>query len=219
MPKTSTRPDSPEPASGRLPRPPAPRRPPPAFGGGPPPPTREPLVSNAVLGTLIFVICEVMFFAGMISAFLIVKGAALGDWPPAGQPRLPIEETALNTAALLLSGVLIALAQRSASAGRSPARQLLGGIALGAFFVGFQGFEWLGLIREGLTLTSSNHGSFFYLIVGTHAAHAVAALVALLACFVLLQGGRLRPSTFHASQTFWYFLVGLWPVLYGLVYL
>ena len=44
---------------------------------------------------------------------------------------------------------------------------------LGAFFVVFQGAEWLALIGQGLTLTSSALGSFFYLIVGSHGLHAV----------------------------------------------
>jgi len=49
--------------------------------------------------------------------------------------------------------------------------EFLGGAALvlGAFFVVGQGLEWLALLRHGLTLTSSQLGSFFYLIVGLHA--------------------------------------------------
>ena len=31
--------------------------------------------------------------------------------------------------------------------------------------------------------------------------------------------GTLRLSRFWAAQVFWYFVVGLWPVLYVLVYL
>ena len=180
----------------------------------------EPLVANAVLATLIFVMCEIMLFAGLISAFTIVRTSSLGMWPPPGQPRLPLEETAINTAALLLSGVVLWYAERAFK--RDPAsaqRPLLLTIGLGTFFVAFQGAEWMALIREGLTLTSSNHGSFFYLIVGTHALHAIAALVALAAAFGLLRRGRLPPSTFHAAQVFWYFVVGLWPLLYLRVYL
>ena len=40
----------------------------------------------------------------MISAFLIVKGGS-AVWPPPGQPRLPIEATAFNTAVLLASAL------------------------------------------------------------------------------------------------------------------
>ena len=44
------------------------------------------------------------------------------------------------------------------------------------FFVVFQGFEWVRLIGEGLTMTSGTLGAFFYLIVGMHALHAFAAI-------------------------------------------
>ena len=181
---------------------------------------QEPLVSNAVLGTLIFVMCEAMLFAGLISAFVIVRTQAIGPWPPLGQPRLPVEETALNTLALLASGVLVWIAHRVYRGDPERAgRPLLAAIALGAFFVVFQGVEWAALLREGLTLTSSTHGSFFYLIVGMHALHAVAALVALAAVWLLLQRRSLVPSRLSAAAVFWYFVVGLWPILYVRVYL
>jgi cytochrome c oxidase subunit 3 len=166
------------------------------------------------------VIVEVMLFAGLISAFSIVRTSALGAWPPPDQPRLPVEETAFNTVALLVSGLLLVLAHRAFRLDPARARlPLLLAILLGAFFVVFQGVEWLALIREGLTLTSSNHGSFFYLIVGMHALHAVAALVALVYVWVVLQRARLIPSRFYAAELFWYFVVGLWPFLYVRVYL
>jgi cytochrome c oxidase subunit 3 len=183
-------------------------------------PRRVPVVSNAVLGTLMFVIIEAMLFAGLISAFLIVKTSALGAWPPPGQPRLPVGETAFNTVALLMSGALLFVANRMFRA--DPARAklpLLGAILLGAFFVTFQGIEWAALLREGLTLTSSTHGSFFYLIVGMHALHAVAALVVLSCVWLLLHRARLNRNLFHGAQIFWYFVVGLWPILYAQVYL
>ncbi len=183
-------------------------------------PRRVPVVSNAVLGTLMFVIIEAMLFAGLISAFLIVKTSALGAWPPPGQPRLPVGETAFNTVALLMSGALLFVANRMFRADPTRAKlPLLGVILLGAFFVTFQGIEWAALLREGLTLTSSTHGSFFYLIVGMHALHAIAALVVLSYVWLLLHRARLNRSLFHGAQIFWYFVVGLWPILYAQVYL
>jgi heme/copper-type cytochrome/quinol oxidase subunit 3 len=180
---------------------------------------RSQLVAHSVLGTLIFVIAEAMLFGGMISAFMIVRAGAV-VWPPPGQPRLPVEETAFNTAALLLSGVALFLANRAYRRDRARARWLaLLSVLLGAVFVVFQGAEWAALIREGLTLTSSSLGSFFYLIVGTHALHAVAALAVLVWVWVLMARRKLKPSTFAAAQIFWYFVVALWPILYLRVYL
>jgi len=181
---------------------------------------RTPIVPNGVLGMLIFVIVEAMMFAGLISAFVIVQAAAVGSWPPPGQPRLPAGETAINTVALLLSGVALLFAQRSFRSEPARAlRPLLVSILLGAFFVLFQGAEWVALIGRGLTLTSSTHGSFFYLIVGMHGLHAVAALGLLAFIAWRLQQGRLTQDLLSAGQVFWYFVVGLWPILYIQVYL
>lgn len=182
-------------------------------------PRPTPLVPNAVLGMVVFLFTEVMLFAGLISAHTIARASSVVGWPPPGQPRLPFEETALNTAALLLSGVVVFVAQRLLRRDRQRAFQALAlGVALGAFFVGFQGVEWVGLIREGLTLTSSTHGAFFYLIVGVHALHALAALAALGWAGRRMKRGLLPPSSFAAVALFWYFVVGVWPVIYLRVY-
>lgn len=180
---------------------------------------RTPILSNGALAMLIFVLAEVMLFAGLISAFSIIRASAL-VWPPLGQPRLPLEETAINTAALLLSGVVLAYAHRAFR--RRPAqalRPLWIAIALGAFFVVFQGIEWVALVGQGLTLTSSVLGSFFYLIVGLHGLHAVAALFGLIYAARRLQRRWFGPGPLVAASIFWYFVVLLWPFLYLRVYL
>lgn len=178
-------------------------------------------VPNAVLGMIIFVAAEVMFFAALISAHTIARASAMGGmWPPPGQPRLPVERTGINTAALLASGVLLWLANRFLlRAPKSAQRYLEAAIVLGAAFVSLQGVEWVRLIREGLTLTSSSHGSFFYLIVGTHALHAVAAIIALSWVYIRFRRGKLKTEVFTATQVFWYFVVLLWPIIYLRVYL
>ena len=76
----------------------------------------------------------------------------------------------------------------------------------------------MALLRAGLTMTSSVLGSFFYLIIGLHALHAVIALGVLATALIRLQEGRLRPELFAAAQVFWYFVVGVWPLIYFRVY-
>ncbi len=193
---------------------------------------REPAVPSPVLGTIIFVFTEIMFFAGLYSAHTIAESSAPLGWPPPDQPRLPWEETAVNTVALLLSGVFVAVAGRlhaknAADARSTPMEErderaalppLALGLFLGAFFVFAQGVEWVALVREGLTLTSSTHGAFFYLIVGAHGLHALGALVALGWALARLVRGRLGVVAFQAVQVFWFFVVGVWPALYWKVY-
>jgi cytochrome c oxidase subunit 3 len=183
-------------------------------------PSRQPIVPNAVLGMLLFVIAEAMLFAGLIAAFTIVKAGTLGSWPPLGQPRLPIEATAFNSGVLLLSGVVLFWA-RSAfrEAPKRAQNPLLIAVLLGVFFVAFQGWEWIALIKQGLTITTSTHGSFFYLIVGVHALHAVGALCVMAIAWARLYRGQPDADLFAAAQVFWYFVIGVWPVIYLQVYL
>ncbi|MCH2119342.1 MAG: cytochrome c oxidase subunit 3 [Pirellulales bacterium] len=179
---------------------------------------REPLLPNAVLAMLIFIVVEVMTFAGFISAFIIAK-AQYNVWPPPNQPRLPIEATGLNTLALIASGVLIYIAGRKfAQSPKSARLWMLLSILLGTFFVLAQGYEWVQLLNEGLTLLSNQYGSFFYMIVGAHAIHAIAAILTLV--YLYIQGLRdnLTANGLWAGQIFWYFVVGIWPLLYILVY-
>lgn len=186
----------------------------------PEPAPRPQLMSNGVMGMLLFIFTEVMFFAGLISAHSIVRSQAAGQmWPPFGQPRLPIEETAINTAALLVSGMILVFTwfafRREPTNARIP---LLLAIMLGTFFVGFQGVEWVALLGEGLTMQSSTYGGFFYLIVGSHAIHAVAALIALGWAWSRLDKGQLTSTQLATVSAFWYFVVLLWPLLYLKVY-
>jgi heme/copper-type cytochrome/quinol oxidase subunit 3 len=183
---------------------------------------RPAAVPSGVLAMLVLVSAEIMLFAGMISAFVIGRaGAGALGWPPADQPRLPVAATAVNTGLLLLSGAVLAGAQVALREGRrARAGALLAtALGLGALFVAWQGYEWVALIHFGLTLTSSTFGAFFYLIVGAHAAHAVAALVALGWAASGVRSGRLAPARLQAVSVFWYFVVGLWPILYLVVYL
>jgi cytochrome c oxidase subunit 3 len=176
---------------------------------------------NSVLAMIIFIVTEIMFFAALMSAHTIARATVPGGlWPPVGQPRLPIERTGFNTAMLLLSGVLLFISSRRARDGYEKAHAYLAGaIATGVAFVMLQGVEWVALLREGLTMQSSTHGAFFYLIVGAHALHAVVAIAVLTAIYFPMRRGTLAPSTFAATQVFWYFVVLVWPVIYLRVYL
>ena len=77
---------------------------PPGGDDGLPPerPAREPAVSNARLGMLVFLAFESMFFAGLLGAYLVFRLGATA-WPPPGEPYLPIRVTWVSTGILLFS--------------------------------------------------------------------------------------------------------------------
>ena len=102
---------------------------------------RRDVVPSSVLAMLLIVGAEVMFFAGLISAFTIARaGAEAGRWTTPSAPLLPVTSTLSNTAALLLSGVCVFMAHRRIKQQRPGAERLLmAGCLLGALFVVLQG--------------------------------------------------------------------------------
>lgn len=179
---------------------------------------RTPLVPSGVMGMLIFVFTELMLFGGFLSAFTIIRSGSVA-WPPPGQPALPFEQTAFNTGLLLLSGVMLFVTRRRFDRDRASARvPMLVAMGLAATFVVLQGREWAALLGQGLTLTSSSLGSFFFLVIGLHALHVVIALAMLVYTWLRLRRGWLASSQLATTEVFWYFVVGVWPAVWLVMY-
>jgi heme/copper-type cytochrome/quinol oxidase subunit 3 len=195
----------------------------PAFGGGPPAASGEPVVSNARLGLLMLLAAEAMLFAGLIGAYLVFRlGSSV--WPPPFQPRLPTAVTGVNTLVLIGSGLTMRLALRAIRLdnGAGLVRRLWETLFLGGLFLAIQGFEWVRLIRFGLTMSSGVYGATFYTLIGCHGLHVLAAVLWL--GIVQLQARRGRYTRrqhtgVEICAMYWTFVVALWPMLYGLVYL
>jgi heme/copper-type cytochrome/quinol oxidase subunit 3 len=172
---------------------------------------------------MFFLGAEVMFFAGLVSAFLVLRIAA-PLWPPPLQPRLPVLVTGVNTLVLLASSVVLVTAM--AAHRRRDGVRLRRGLAitavLGALFLAIQGYEWAQLLHYGLTLSSGIYGATFYTLIGAHAAHVIAALTWLAITLALAARGRFagrRAAAVTACAMYWHFVVALWPILYVAVYL
>ncbi len=211
------------------------------FGQGPPAPPGDPpvggddpipepegdsprsVVGNGYIGIAVFLGAEAMFFAGLIGAFLVFRyGSQI--WPPPFQPRLPLGITSVNTAVLLLSAWTMVRASIAWKCGNRPksVRYLLLTSVLGLVFLVVQGSEWARLIHFGLTISSGVYGGTFYTLIGFHGLHVLGAVVWLVSVFFVLRdapfGSRSR-TRLELCAIYWYFVVGLWPVLFGLVYL
>ena len=213
--------ERPQRANGHVPPPP-----PPTGGGDGPerdPGPRRPLLDNVRLAMLFLICGEVMFFGGLVSAFLVLRVTAV-QWPPPLQPRLPVGVTGANTLVLLASSVAMAAAVRTLQQRdrRLLVRRLLIAGGLGALFLCVQGYEWIRLVGYGLTMWSGAYGTTFYTVIGTHAAHVLAAVVWVGVTAWLAALGRFvdgRASALRACAIYWHFVVALWPILYVAVYL
>jgi cytochrome c oxidase subunit 3 len=161
-------------------------------------------ITKGELAMALFLMAEAMLFAGLISACALLRANYPGQWPPPNQPRLPVPITLANTLILLLSGTSLAM-----SRGRS--RFIALTIALATTFLAIQGWEWSRLISFGIADNVGTYAAIFYALIGVHALHAIGGLIAVLWLWRQHHSSR-------APYMYWYFVVGVWPILYALVY-
>lgn len=186
------------------------------------PPARNNALSNEVLGTSLAVLAEITMFTGLIAGLIILR-SQFTNWPPLGQPRLPIEVTALNSLVLFGSGFAVGGAVDAMKRGERDGvlPRLRQALTLASLFLLVQGYEWARLIGYGLTAVSHVYGALFYTIVGAHALHVAAALLFL----TLVQRRFTREpapndaAVLNALGVYWLFVVGIWPMIYVMVYL
>jgi heme/copper-type cytochrome/quinol oxidase subunit 3 len=175
-------------------------------------------VDHRKLGMWFFLATEVMFFGGLLTAFLHTK---------ARQPGLEITPESLllvggNTFVLVTSSLLVAQALDAARRDRrrSANLYLLAAAILGLVFLAGQAYEFSVLSREGLTWTGSLFGSAFYTLTGTHGLHVLIGVIWAAAVLV----GSLRSRSLGALRVeifglYWHFVDIVWLVLFTLIYL
>jgi heme/copper-type cytochrome/quinol oxidase subunit 3 len=174
------------------------------------------------LGVLLFIGSEIMLFAGLLAVYTAFRFGNL-TWPSA-QLYLPVKVTWVNTFFLLSSCYTM---YRAVSAGKKDQQgplvtSLTVTALLGTLFVSIQGYEWIQLIRVGFTITTGVYGATFYLLIGCHALHVLGAVIWLLVVVWLARQGRFPSHRFVGVEVcawYWYFVGGLWVLLFALVYL
>jgi len=180
-------------------------------------------ISNARLAILIVIAAEIMFFTGLVGAYIVFRLSAKA-WPPADLPRLPIGITAANTVVLFASLVPMTRALRGIRRDDrlGAAHHVMWTAILGAVFLAVQGLEWTRLVAHGLTLSSGTYGSTFYVLIGCHGLHVMVAVIWLAVVAVLARNGGFTAARHAALETcaiYWYLVCGLWAFLFPLVYL
>lgn len=177
-----------------------------------------------ILGMYLFIASELIAFITLLFILFWLRSGLVGDWPPLDQPRLPLGITGINTVFLLVSGYTMHRAYRAVKQSLTAqlTRWLMITCVLGVVFLTVQGFEWIRLIRFGLSMTSSLYGAMFYTIIGLHAVHVLVTVLVLLYLWVRSSSGVYTAEKHTGvvlGYLFWLFVVLIWPVLYVLVYL
>ncbi|MGZ6544205.1 MAG: cytochrome c oxidase subunit 3 [Actinomycetota bacterium] len=176
-------------------------------------PQRE--MSGPVLGMVLFVASEAMFFGAFFAGYFTIKDNAK-VWPPPGIPHLKIDIATLLTIILVASSLVIQLSLRSIRRGDERRARLLLGItiALGVTFLLLQLYDYSQL---GFGVKDGTFGTLFYVMTGIHMAHVFGGVVFLTLVFGQAMGGALTPSnhdSLAAGAIYWDFVDVVWLLLF-----
>ncbi|MDH4143440.1 MAG: cytochrome c oxidase subunit 3 [Gemmatimonadota bacterium] len=186
-------------------------------------------ISNPVLGMLLFITSEVMFFAGLFAAYFNVRAAA-PQWPPVNPETgeafhlaiLPLVGPA--TVILILSSFTCQMAvwaiRRDDRVGFI--RAIAVTFTIGVVFLLMQAADYILLAEEGITLSAGTFGTTYFTLTGFHGAHVFGGAIML--GVVLYRGMAGQFSARHhdaveAASLYWHFVDVVWILLFSLLYL
>jgi len=197
------------------------------------PASRPNLVS---VGTIVWLSSELMFFAALFAMYFTIRSVDKGQRLPWPGAHLNLTLGSINTTVLLLSSVTCQLGVFAVERGQIKRTGSIWNMSrwglrewyvlsflMGLYFVLGQGYEYLSLIRDGLTLSSSGYGSVFFIPTGFHGLHVTGGLIA----FLFLLGRTYAARTFTQEQQtsaivvsyYWHFVDVVWIGLFTTIYL
>ncbi len=182
-------------------------------------------MNAGVLGMVLFIGSEVMFFAAFFAAYFIARSNAQ-SWPPHFEGREPFDGlpqllTAANTGLLVFSSFTIWWAEKRMRAGdrKGLHRGLLLTIFLGATFLIIQINEYAHL---EFSPQDTIFGTTFYMLTGLHGLHVFFGLCALTFCYMRARAGEFshgKDGALVSTSIYWHFVDVVWVFLFVVVYL
>ena len=180
-------------------------------------------ISSSLLGMVLFIASEVMFFGGLFGAYFTIRSAA-AQWPPEGTPHIETWYAAVLTTILVTSSVTMQLGVWAIR--RNDQRKLMlwlvVSLLLGVAFLCGQANEYRTLIGEGMTLSSGVFGSTFYTLTGFHGAHVAGGAAFILIVFLRARSGQFTAryhDTVEMASYYWHFVDVVWLGLFSTIYL
>lgn len=178
------------------------------------------------LGMWFFLASEVMFFAGFIGAYVVLRTIY-----PAG-PDNPFNELAhlnkwialVNTVVLITSSLTMALAVGAAHRGdnKGIARNILFTMLLGVTFLVNKGFEYGAKFEAGHYPSTSVMYACYYTMTGFHGLHVLVGVLVLFFIWIFALRGRYsvdRNVGVEVTGLYWHLVDVVWIFLFPIIYL
>ena len=182
---------------------------------------RDPM-PPALLGVILFVASECVFFAALFGAYFTVRAQA-PVWPPKGISEglhaLPLP--AIATSMLILSSFTMQFAVFAIRMGdrRTMMRLLKITLLLGGAFLGMQGYDYAKL---GFSIHDTVFGTTFFTMTGFHGAHVAGGLVFIYLMLARGWSGQITKENHYALEAaaiYWHFVDIVWIGLFSTLYI
>ena len=182
-------------------------------------------ISNPILGMLLFITSEVMFFSGLFAAYFSTR-AGNSPWPPKEFDGIlnPLSLILVATIILIASSFTCQFAVWSIRKGDRTGfiRNIGFTFVLGIAFLLLQAFDYSLLFGEGMTLGSGPFGTTYFTLTGFHGAHVFGGVLML--GVILYRGMAGQFSARHhdaveAVSLYWHFVDVVWIILFSVLYL
>lgn len=183
------------------------------------------------LGMILFLASEAMLFGGLFAAAMALRLLHPPDYV-AASAHLKLWLGTANTAILLTSSLMAAIAVEAARSGRPrlAGYALVAAILLALLFLGVKGYEYAGEYREGLvpglpgahfeSRTQQLFMNFYFVSTGLHALHVIGGITLLgLAAFRRAAREDRNAVLIGNVALYWHLVDIIWVLLYPTLYL
>jgi cytochrome c oxidase subunit III len=188
-------------------------------------------ISNPIMGMILFISSEVMFFAGLFAAYFSVRANA-SIWPPSAAQvgEHLAERFDLHAEPFYAAGLTVVLVVSSFSCQigvwairRGDRKGLIRAIGvtlvLGILFLMGQAYDYATL---GFGLADGTFGTTFFTLTGFHGAHVLGGVIMLSVILYRAMSGQFSAAhhdAVEATSIYWHFVDVVWIALFSTLYI
>ena len=181
-------------------------------------------VPNGKLGMWVFLASEVMFFTGLIGAYVVLRMSNMVNWAgPEG--HLSVVLGTINTLILICSSTTIVLALAADAEKKvNPLRGwLLATILLGALFVAIKvGVEYSSKFTHHIYPSTNIFWACYFVLTGFHVLHVLGGIIFNLVILAYTANAATwahQRRRLEWAGLYWHFVDIVWIFLFPLLYL
>ncbi len=186
--------------------------------------------SNGMLGLILFIASEVMFFGGLFAAYFVARADA-PNWPPeefltpeqvAAGVKLELELALPSVATVFLVSSSFTMQWAVLQISRGNRTGLIWGLVitlvLGLIFLSMQMYDYAQLpFRADDTV----YGTTFFTLTGFHGAHVAGGAIFIFVVLMRSLGGQFSARHHEAVEAcsfYWHFVDVVWIALFTTLY-